>query len=678
MNNFGEKVSFIWSVADLIRDSFKRSKYQDVILPFTVLKRIDSVLQPTKAEVFKTYQKYKDKLDNLDELLRDASGYAFYNTSKYDFEKLLEDSENIAANIRNYINGFSENMRDVLEHFDFLHTIRKLEQANLLFLVIQKFNEINLHPDVVGNLEMGYIFEELIRKFNEATNENPGEHFTPREVIHLMSDILVAPDLDRLKEEQLVVKIYDPTAGSGGMLSIAKDKIISMNDTADVRVYGQELNPETFAVCKSDFFLKTPDGRDAEHIYQGSTLSDPKHRGEVFDYMLANPPYGKDWKQDKHAVVEESHRGYAGRFGAGLPRSSDGQLLFTLDMLSHKAPVQDDGTGGSRIAVVANGSPLFTGDAGSGESEIRRWILENDMLEAIIALPEQLFYNTGIATYIWILTNRKQSHRKGYVQLIDATELWDPMRKSLGSKRREISEDHIQEIVKLYSDFKGNETVKIFRNEEFGFRKIRVEQPLKLNFQVTEERLEMLWAETAFHNLAKSKKKKPEAKEKEIAAGEKEQQLIIEILKDIGEDLIKDQKVFEKQLKNACKGHDYKLKATLKKAIIRAIGEQDETAEIVRDKEGNPEPDTDLRDYENVPLTEDIEDYFEREVKPHIPEAWIDAEYTDDKDGEIGKVGYEIPFTRHFYTYEPPRPLEVIEVEIKTLESEIQELLKEI
>ncbi|HKJ30900.1 MAG TPA: hypothetical protein VKA34_03690, partial [Balneolales bacterium] len=270
------------------------------------------------------------------------------------------------------------------------------------------------------------------------------------------------------------------------------------------------------------------------------------------------------------------------------------------------------------------------------------------------------------------------SHRKGYVQLIDATELWDPMRKSLGSKRREISEDHIQEIVKLYSDFKGNETVKIFRNEEFGFRKIRVEQPLKLNFQVTEERLEMLWAETAFHNLAKSKKKKPEAKEKEIAAGEKEQQLIIEILKDIGEDLIKDQKVFEKQLKNACKGHDYKLKATLKKAIIRAIGEQDETAEIVRDKEGNPEPDTDLRDYENVPLTEDIEDYFEREVKPHIPEAWIDAEYTDDKDGEIGKVGYEIPFTRHFYTYEPPRPLEVIEVEIKTLESEIQELLKEI
>jgi len=677
MHNFTETTNFIWSVADLIRDSFKRSKYQDVILPFTVLRRVDSVLQPTKEHVLETYHKFKGKLDDLDDLLRQASGYAFYNTSKYDFERLLNEPEQIAKNLRQYINGFSGNMEEVLYNFDLENTIRKLDDHGLVFQVIQRFNEINLHPDMVSNQAMGHIFEELIRKFNEATNENPGEHFTPRDVIRLMVEIMLRPDEGNILEPGKVIKVYDPACGTGGMLSITKNKVLELNPEADVRLYGQELNPETYAVCKSDFFLKTEDGRDAENICQGSTLSEPKHEGETFDYILANPPYGKDWKRDKRAVEDEYDRGYAGRFGAGTPRSSDGQLLFSLDMLSHKAPLQD-GRGGSRIAVIHNGSPLFTGDAGSGESEIRRWILENDWLEAIVALPEQLFYNTGIATYIWLLTNAKFPEQKGKVQLVDATDIWVPMRKSLGDKRREISEDQIHEIARLYSSFEQGEKVQIFENEDFGFRKVRVEQPLRLNFHAIPERIERLQDETVFQNLAKSRKKQREVKEEEIAAGEKEQQLILDILDSMSDELFQDQETFLKRLKQRCKEREYKPKKSLINAIIRALGERDEEADIVRDKAGNPEPDTDLRDYENVPLKEDIYEYFDREVRPHVPEAWIDESYVDDKDGEVGRVGYEIPFTRHFYTYEPPRPLKEIESEIKTLESEMQELLKEV
>ncbi len=677
MQNFSNKVNFIWSIADLIRDSFKRGKYQDVILPFTVLRRVDSVLKPTKANVLKTYHQYKDKLDDLDDLLRQAAGYAFYNTSRYDFEKLLNDPDHIANNLMRYINAFSENMREVLYNFDFENTIRKLEDHKLVYLVLKRFNEIDLHPDAVSNTEMGYIFEELIRKFNEATNENPGEHFTPREVIHLMAEILLSPDIEGLHEAGKVIKVYDPACGTGGMLSITKQKIHDYNPQADVRVYGQELNPETYAVCKSDFFLKTGGGGDAENIFQGSTLADPAHTGDTFNYILANPPYGKDWKRDKQAVEDEYQRGYAGRFGAGLPRSSDGQLLFTLDMLAHRAPLQEAG-GGSRIAVIHNGSPLFTGDAGSGESEIRRWILENDWLEAIIALPEQLFYNTGIATYIWFLTNRKSAPRKGKVQLIDATDIWVPMRKSLGDKRREISDEQIQEIAVLYSGFTEGEKVKIFDNEELGFRKLRVEQPLRLNFHAVPERIERLQAESVFQNLAKSRKKNPEAKEQEISTGKQEQELILNILHAMQDELFTNRKDFLEHFKERCREQDYKPKQSLINAVVRAIGEQDEEADIVRDKEGQPEPDTDLRDYENVPLNEDVYVYFEREVKPHVPDAWIDPEYCDHKDGKVGRVGYEIPFTRHFYTYEPPRPIEEIEGEIKSLESEIQELLSEV
>jgi type I restriction enzyme M protein len=464
--NHSQIVSFIWGVADLIRDTFRRGRYQDVILPLTVLRRLDCVLAPTKSKVLGVQAKYKGKIENLERQLRRASGFAFYNTSRYDFEKLLADDPHIAQNLRNYIAGFSPNMREVLEKFDFDNTISKLDEAGLLFQVMQRFGDprVNLHPDVVDNFTMGTIFEELIRKFNEALNENPGEHFTPRDVVHLMVDLLMAEDERRLRRRGVVVTVYDPCCGSGGMLTIAKEHITAgeqregkrlrraVNAEADIHLFGQEVNPETFAICKSDLFMKSEKGEDAERIAFGSTLSNDRHAGRGFDYLIANPPYGKDWKRDDDAVRAEHERGAAGRFGPGLPRISDGQLLFLLHMLAHQ---NDVAQGGSRVAIIMNGSPLFTGDAGSGESEIRRWILENDLLEALIALPEQLFYNTGIATYVWVLTNRKAPKRRGKVQLIDATSFWTLLRKSLGAKRREIPFEKKEDILWVAPEFRG-------------------------------------------------------------------------------------------------------------------------------------------------------------------------------------------------------------------------------
>ncbi|MCI0442666.1 type I restriction-modification system subunit M, partial [bacterium] len=428
MMNHSEIVSFCWGVADLIRDTFKRGKYQDVILPLIVLRRLDCVLAPTKEKVLKRRAELSEKkLENQDRQLRKASEFAFYNTSRYDFDKLLADSSHLAANLRNYIAGFSDNMKEVLEKFDFNNTIAKLDEAGLLFQVMERFKRIDLHPDKVDNATMGTIFEELIRKFNEALNENPGEHFTPRDVVHLMVDLLLAGDEERIKKKGVVITVCDPCCGSGGMLTITKEHITAgirkngefvrpaINPHAGVHLFGQEVNPETFAVCKSDLFMKSTDGRDAENILSGSTLSKDRHPGQKFDYLIANPPYGKDWKGDSEAVQKEHATGTAGRFSPGLPRISDGQLLFLLHMLAHMKSLEE---GGSRVAIIMNGSPLFTGDAGSGESEIRRFVLENDLLEALIALPEQLFYNTGISTYIWILTNRKAPVRKGKVQLI--------------------------------------------------------------------------------------------------------------------------------------------------------------------------------------------------------------------------------------------------------------------
>ena len=699
--NHSQIVSFIWGVADLIRDTFKRGKYQDVILPLTVLRRLDCVLAPTKQKVLAVQARFLGKLDNPDRQLRRASGFAFYNTSRYDFEKLLADAPHVAQNLRNYIAGFSPNMREVLEKFDFDNTIAKLDEAGLLFLVVQRFGDpqVNLHPDAVDNATMGTIFEELIRKFNEALNENPGEHFTPRDVVHLMVDLLLAGDEQRLRTKGVVLSVYDPCCGSGGMLTIAKEHITAgeirdgerrgdaVNPGADTHLFGQEVNPETFAICKSDLFMKSEDGRDAENILFGSTLSNDRHAAGAFDYMIANPPYGKDWKRDQDAVQNEHDRGAAGRFGPGLPRISDGQLLFLQHMLAH---VKEPAQGGSRVAIIMNGSPLFTGDAGSGESEIRRWILENDLLEALIALPEQLFYNTGIATYVWVLTNRKRPERRGKVQLIDATSFWALLRKSLGAKRREVPFDRKQDILRLLADFEDGATRKavhdgeerevvvsrVYPTTHFGFRKITVERPLRRDFQASPERIARLDDQRAFANLAVSRKK-GDAKARDEAAGRKQQAVIRNLLRSLPDRLFLDRAVFEDELSKEARKAELKLAATIRKAILSALSERNAEARICRDREGRPEPDPGLRDTESVPLLEDVDSFFEREVKPHVPDAWIDTNRRDAQDGEVGLVGYEINFNRYFYEYRPPRPLEEIEADIQQVEKEIMAMLQE-
>lgn len=673
--NFGDKSAFIWSIADLLRDYFKRSKYQDVILPFTVLRRLDCVLEPTKDEVLACHARLFGRLDNLDPQLRKAAGFAFYNTSRFSFETLLADAPNLAANLRAYIAGFSPNMREVLEKFDFPNTITKLDESGLLFQVVERFRQIDLHPDAVGNLEMGYVFEDLIRRFNEALNENPGEHFTPREVVRLMVDLMLADDEPLLARGHLVRTVYDPCCGSGGMLTISREHIAEHNPDAEVHLFGQEVNPETFAVCKSDLYMKSADGSDAENIAFGSTLSADAHAERRFDYLITNPPYGKEWKQDEDAVRGEARLGFGGRFGAGLPRISDGQLLFLQHLLGRMKPLAE---GGSRIAIVMNGSPLFTGDAGSGESEIRRWILENDWLEAIVALPEQLFYNTGIATYVWVLSNRKPSERAGKVLLIDATSFWEPMRKSLGDKRRQISDEQRAQILALYDAFEEGEHCKLYATTHFGYRKITVERPLKLNFAAAAERIERLRDMRAFAALAQSKKKEPAAKAAEEAAGREQQAAILTMLTAMPDELVRSRPAFEDKLAAAAKAANLKLAAPVKSAILSALSERDEEAEVCRDKHGAPEPDPDLRDTENVPLSESVEDYFAREVLPYVPDAWINQAVIDVKDGQVGKVGYEINFNRYFYVYTPPRPLEEIEAEIRQLGAEIVTLLAEI
>jgi len=698
--NHSEIVSFLWGVADLIRDTFKRGKYQDVILPLTVLRRLDCVLAPTKAKVMETQARFKGKLNELGGLLSKASGFAFYNTSRYDFDKLLADAPHLAANLRNYIAGFSPNMREVLEKFDFDNTISKLDEAGLLFQVLERFKNVDLHPDRVDNPTMGTIFEELIRKFNEALNENPGEHFTPRDVVHLMVDLMLAGDEGRIRRKGAVFSVCDPCCGSGGMLMITKEHVTvgvrrngeilrpPINSGAEIHLFGQEVNPETWAVSKSDLFIKEPTGRDADNIAYGSTLSNDRHAGRAFDYLIANPPYGKDWKRDEDAVRAEHERGAAGRFGPGLPRISDGQLLFLLHMLAHAKEPKE---GGSRIAIIMNGSPLFTGDAGSGESEIRRFILEHDLLETLIALPEQLFYNTGIATYVWVVTNRKALARRGKVQLIDATSFWIPMRKSLGDKRREIPLERAQDVLRILADSKDGDTrmmakdgkqeeivvSKIFPTTHFGFRKITVERPLRLNFQAAPERIARLDDEKGFQGLAQSKKKGA-AGAKEQAEGRAQQEAVRKVVRKLPSSPIKDRIEFESVLDAAIGMADLKLAAPVRKAILSALSERDETAAICRDKDGHPEPDPELRDTESVPLSESVEAFFEREVRPHVPDAWIDTARRDEKDGEVGIIGYEINFNRYFYRYTPPRPLEEIEADIRGIETDILRMLAEV
>ncbi|MEW6120138.1 MAG: class I SAM-dependent DNA methyltransferase [Pseudomonadota bacterium] len=722
----------IWQICNLLRGPYKRNEYRKVILPLTVLRRFDCLLAPTKAQALATFNEFKGKPESIiRSKMQAATGYEFYNLSKLEFapsqkgrNSLLDDPSNLAPNLNSYINGFSPNVRAIMERFAFDQQIAKMAEKNLLFKVVQAFAGFDLSfpemPPDQAAMHMGYVFEELIRIGAEQSNEEAGEHFTPREVIKLMVNLLLSPEQD-LRRSHVVKTIYDPACGTGGMLSVAEKYIRELNSEAKPLLYGQDWNDEAWAVCRSDMLIK---GENADNIAQGDTFTRDAHARDeqgqkiTFDYMLANPPFGVEWKQQQRYIEhEKDNLGYEGRFGAGTPRINDGALLFLQHMISKMRSPSD---GGSRIGIVFNGSPLFTGDAGSGESEIRRWIIENDWLEAVVALPEQLFYNTGISTYIWVLTNRKEAHRKGKVQLIDARNHWVQMEKSLGNKRRRIGDpsddkpkdpDHIGDITALHGEFHDGASrwvlfdrdgkvvtvttaapandarsvategqtwkplivSKVFDNEDFGYHKITVERPLRLNFHATPERIARLEDETAFRNLAGSARKDEAARLIDIAAGEKRQEAIRQLLAEFAKrhpEMIKDRKVFLTALKPIDRELGVRLAAAELKAVINALGERDETAEICRDREGQPEPDAELRDTENVPLKESIQAYFEREVLPHVPDAWIDHGKT--------KVGYEIPLNRHFYRYEPPRELSIIEGEIKALEEDIVRLLKEV
>ena len=602
--------AFIWSVADLLRGDYKQSEYGKVILPFTVLRRLDCVLADTKPAVLTELQLRIDAGVNPEPFLLRKAGQSFYNTSPLDLGKLLGDQDHIRENLYAYIQGFSPAARDIFERFDFFTQVERLAKAGLLYLVTEKFANIDLHPASVDNASMGLVFEELIRKFAEISNETAGEHFTPREVIRLMVNLLFIEDDDVLTAGNAVVRtLYDPTAGTGGMLSVAGEFLAEHNPQARLTLFGQELNDESYAICKADMLIK---GQDVGNIVAGNTLSDDGHGTRKFDYMLSNPPFGVEWKKVQKAVVDEhGQKGFDGRFGPGLPRVSDGSMLFLLHLVSKMAPVVN-GEGGSRFGIVLNGSPLFTGGAGSGESEIRRYLLENDLVEAIIGLPTDMFYNTGIATYVWVLSNKKPEARKGKVQLIDASSFWQKMRKSLGSKRKELGEAHIAEITRLFGEF------------------------------IEAERISVLDAD-----------------------GKELEQRIVTSAED-APDTPKGGRLKRVPISRIFRNEEFGYTT-----ITVERPQRDEAGNIVLGQKGKqkglPQPDSSLRDTENVPLGQDIREYFEREVLPHAPDAWIDVAKS--------KVGYEIPFNRHFYVFEPPRSLEVIDAELKEVSARIVRML---
>lgn len=645
--------ALIWSTADLLRGDYKQSDYGKIILPFTLLRRLECVLEPTRDAVLKEYEARKSLNVPLEQFLVRKSNNSFYNTSKYTLSKLKADSNNIRENLESYITSFSANAREVFEKYEFDKQLDKLNENNLLYMIVEKFSSFDLSPEKVSNHQMGLMFEELIRKFAEASNETAGEHFTPRDIVRLTTSLLFALDDEVLTKNAVVRSLYDPTAGTGGFLSSGSEYIYELNPNATLVTFGQELNPESYAICKADMLIK---GQDVSNIKHGNTLSDDQLPNKKFDYMLSNPPFGVEWKKVQKIVTDEhTQKGYAGRFGAGLPRVSDGSLLFLLHLISKMNPKED---GGSRIGIILNGSPLFTGGAGSGESEIRRYILENDLLEAIIAMPTDMFFNTGISTYIWILSNHKEEHRKNKVQLINASNMGESMRKSLGSKRKQLNDIQIDEIVRTYGDFISSKESKIFDTTDFGYRRITVERPLQLSYFTKDEtKLKALKNDSAFEKL-----------DVEI------QKEIFEALKTMDEK-IPSQKLFEKEIS---KKVTLKLSASNLKLLQKHLGEHDEEAELIKDAKGKLVANPDLRDYENVPLNQDINEYFQKEVIPHVPQAWIDEAKTDAKDGLVGIVGYEIPFNRHFYEYVPPRELAVIDEELETLTKEILEILHEV
>lgn len=661
----------IWSVAEILRGDFKRSEYQKVVLPFTVLRRLDAVLAPHKAQFLERAKKFEG-IDGAETgfrtVARGVYEHSFYNTSQLDFEKLLADPEHVSGNLRGYIAAFSPDVRDVLQRFNFDPVISRLERTGLLYQVVGRFAQADLHPDRLSNLEMGYLYEELIRKFSELSNETAGEHFTPREVIRLMVNLLITEDSEALTVPGRIVTVYDPAAGTGGMLSVAEDHIKAHNPKATVAVFGQELNDETYAIAKSDMLVK---GQDPHGIVPGNSFTEDGHVEKTFQYMLANPPFGVDWGKYQQFIVNEHERlGFDGRFGPGLPRKSDGSMLFLLHMISKMRTPEE---GGSRIAIIFNASPLFTGSPGGGESEIRRWIIENDWLEAIVAMPEQMFYNTGIATYIWLVTNTKSKERRGKVQLIDAREMWAPMRKSLGDKRRFFTMEHIEDITRLHGDFEAADPglSKVFFNHHFGFQRVTVERPKRRRYELTQETLAALRAVTL-----------PKAWAAEDLEG------LIDRL-DVSAFPALELTVAREALGDSA-SRGPKVTTALLDKFVEAIGVGDSDADPILDKKGVPLPDSELRDTETVPLPKRnylwvadvaerladkahlsaVEEYMAKEVLPWVPDAWADHSKT--------KVGYEIPFTREFYVYEPPRPLKEIDAEIEVLEVEIRTLLEEI
>ncbi len=676
--NYREISNTIWNIAGHLHGTFKAHEYQDVILPLTVLKRLDDALEPTKQKTLERFNELDGKVTNLNILYR-TTGYNFYNTSPYTFRKLLEAPTQAAPNLRKYIDGFSPNVKEIFAKFEFDRVLDKLHESELLYLALKEFNKIDLHPDRVENHVIGLAFEDLIRRFAEQSNETAGEHYTPRDVVRLMTSLLFTGEEKELAKPGVIKEIYDPACGTGGMLTVSKDYIQThFNKDAKIFLYGQELNATTYAVCKADMLLKGEDidyikGGDKEHS-KASTLSNDQHHGQRFDYAISNPPFGVSWEKDKTAVENESERGFSGRFGAGIPRISDAQFLFMQHVIS-KLKTKEEG--GGEAAVVFNGSPLFTGDAGGGESEIRRWILEKDLLDAIVALPEKLFFNTGISTYIWIFSTKKSADRKGKVALIDARTIRTQMRKNLGEKRYEITDENAQEVLAHYAKNKDSENVKIFNTADFAYRQITIQRPLRLRFDITDEAIARLKDHKDFLNDVPSKKS-GERGDAENKAWQELRAAIYEILEGMRGKVLTSRAKFIEKLESELKKQELKITKKTLKTVWQQIGERDEGAEICLAADGSKEADNDLKDFERVPWGMDVNVYFKKEVEPYASDAWIDEDVRDEEDNEVGIVGYEIPFTRFFYKYEEPRKVEDIETDIKATETEVEKFLKDL
>lgn len=650
--NYSQTGDFLWSIAELLRGDFKQSQYGRIILPFTLLRRLECVLEPTKQAVLDAAKTHQSKPDLVREkLLLRAADQQFYNASPLSLGTLSDTQT--ADDLMSYVQSFSTDAREIFEYFRFEEFVQQLDGSNLIYQVVQQFAKVDLSPATISNFGMGIIFEELIRKFAESSNETAGEHFTPRDIVRLTTSLVMTGQEEKLKPNSIVT-IYDPTAGTGGFLSEGDEYIQEISKKVTVSLHGQELNPESYSICKADMLIK---GQPVSNIKLGNTLSDDQLAGSHFDFMLSNPPFGVEWKKVKKQVTNEySERGFDGRFGPGLPRISDGSLLFLLHLVSK---MRDPREGGSRIGIILNGSPLFTGSAGSGESEIRRYLLQHDLVEAIVALPTDMFYNTGIATYVWILSNRKPTPRRGKVQLIDGTGQHSKMRKSLGSKRQYLDDAQIDELVRLYGRFEETPKSKIFPIETFGYRRITIERPLRLAFQVTSERVKVALAEKTIQKLD----------------GEVQSRLITALNELDKEAVYMNRSKFVKALKTALKAQNVELKSPQMNTLLKALGDRSSDADVCKSK-GKPEADSGLRDYENVPLGESVYDYFEREVKPHVPDAWIDEGRCDELDKEVGIVGFEIPFNRHFYVFEPPRPLEEIDRDLKACTDRIKQMIE--